>query len=41
MIRYLNLKEMNASYTYQLKEAECRVIESGWYILGEAVSSVE
>ena len=35
MIPYLPLKEINAQYEPQLSEAAKRIIENGWYILGE------
>ena len=34
-VPFLNLKEINAQYQQELKEACNRVIESGWYIQGE------
>ena len=41
MIPFLNLKEINAQYADELKAIACRVIDSGWYILGEEVSAFE
>ncbi|SEM88799.1 dTDP-4-amino-4,6-dideoxygalactose transaminase [Paenisporosarcina quisquiliarum] len=41
MIPFLNLKEINAQYAKELKEAASRVIDSGWYILGEEVTAFE
>lgn len=41
MIPFLNLKEINAQYESELKEAAARVIDSGWYILGEEVKKFE
>ena len=41
MIPFLNLKEINTQYADELKEAVCRVIDSGWYILGEEVAAFE
>ncbi len=34
-VDFLDLKKVNASYGEELKEACCRVIDSGWYVLGE------
>ncbi|MCP3761367.1 DegT/DnrJ/EryC1/StrS family aminotransferase [Domibacillus sp. A3M-37] len=41
MIPFLNLKEINKQYKEELKEAAGRVIDSGWYILGEEVAAFE
>lgn len=41
MIPFLNLKEINSQYVDELKAALCRVIDSGWYILGEEVTAFE
>lgn len=41
MIPFLNLKEINAQHTAELKNAVCRVIDSGWYILGKEVATFE
>jgi len=41
MIPFLNLKEINSQYGEELKRAVCRVIDSGWYILGEEVAAFE
>lgn len=41
MIPFLNLKEINAQYADELKKAAARVIDSGWYILGEEVNAFE
>jgi dTDP-4-amino-4,6-dideoxygalactose transaminase len=38
---FLSLRETNARYVHELKAAASRVIESGWYILGEELSSFE
>ena len=40
-IPFLDLKRVNSQYTAELKEAANRVIDSGWYILGEEVASFE
>ncbi|MEK4083017.1 DegT/DnrJ/EryC1/StrS family aminotransferase [Psychrobacillus sp. FSL K6-1415] len=41
MIPFLNLKKINAQYVQELKEATSRVIDSGWYINGEEVTTFE
>ena len=41
MIPFLDLKKINAQYTDELKEACARVIDSGWYILGNEVKAFE
>lgn len=41
MIDFLNLKKINAQYETELIEASKRVIKSGWYILGQELSSFE
>jgi dTDP-4-amino-4,6-dideoxygalactose transaminase len=41
MIPFLDLKKINAQYQAELKEACARVIDSGWYILGNEVSEFE
>ena len=41
MIPFLDLKKINAQYKNELKEACSRVIDSGWYILGNEVSDFE
>lgn len=41
MIPFLDLKRENAPYLDELKEALCRVADSGWYILGEEKSVFE
>ncbi len=40
-IPFLNLKEINQRYADELKAAAARVIDSGWYILGEEVTQFE
>lgn len=40
-IPFLSLQEANAPYMDELKAAASRVIESGWYILGEELNSFE
>lgn len=41
MVPFLNLKAINNAYAAELKEACSRVIDSGWYILGEELSAFE
>jgi dTDP-4-amino-4,6-dideoxygalactose transaminase len=41
MISFLDLKKINAQYEIDLKEACSRVIDSGWYILGNEVAEFE
>jgi len=41
MINFLNLKQVNAQYQQELKEACGRVIDSGWYLLGEECKAFE
>jgi len=41
MIEYENLGKANASFFREYREAFDRVLESGWYILGEAVKKFE
>jgi len=41
MIPFLDLKKINAQYNTELKEACSRVIDSGWYVLGNEVSVFE
>ena len=40
-ISFLDLKAINATYRDELIEASTRVIDSGWYILGEEVAAFE
>jgi dTDP-4-amino-4,6-dideoxygalactose transaminase len=40
-VPFLDLKKLNAQYADELKAAAARVIDSGWYILGEEVSAFE
>jgi dTDP-4-amino-4,6-dideoxygalactose transaminase len=40
-IPFLSLKDVNARYAEELKAAACRVIDSGWYILGDEVEEFE
>jgi dTDP-4-amino-4,6-dideoxygalactose transaminase len=41
MIPFLDLKAINQQYQAELKEACARVIDSGWYILGNEVAEFE
>lgn len=41
MIPFLDLKKINAQYETELKEACSRVIDSGWYVLGNEVAEFE
>lgn len=41
MISFLPLKDINAQYAQQLKEAASEVIDSGWYLMGEKVKQFE
>lgn len=41
MIPFLNLKEINAQYQEELKEACSRVIDSGWYLNGNELDAFE
>ncbi|WP_143154291.1 DegT/DnrJ/EryC1/StrS family aminotransferase [Rhodanobacter sp. OK091] len=40
-IPFLSLKDVNARYADELKAAAARVIDSGWYVLGDEVVSFE
>jgi len=41
MIRFLNLKRINEQYREEIIEAITKVVDSGWYILGEEVKKFE
>lgn len=41
MIEFLNLQKINAQHAVELKEATARVIDSGWYLLGNEVKTFE
>jgi dTDP-4-amino-4,6-dideoxygalactose transaminase len=41
MIKFLDLQKINAQYVHELKEAAERVIDSGWYLLGNELDSFE
>jgi dTDP-4-amino-4,6-dideoxygalactose transaminase len=40
-VPFLSLKHVNARYAEALKAAAARVIDSGWYVLGEEVAAFE
>lgn len=40
-VPFLSLKEVNARYADELKAAAARVIDSGWYVLGEELAAFE
>ena len=41
MISFLDLRAINSKYADELKQACCRVIDSGWYIMGTELESFE
>lgn len=41
MIKFLDLKEINANYRSELKQAFDRVLDSGWYIMGSELNHFE
>lgn len=41
MIKFLDIQKINAQYAAELKEATARVIDSGWYLLGNEVKAFE
>ena len=41
MIKFLDLQKINAQYASELKAAAARVIDSGWYLLGNEVKNFE
>ena len=41
MIKFLNLQSINQPYNIALQEAAARVIDSGWYIMGNELSTFE
>jgi dTDP-4-amino-4,6-dideoxygalactose transaminase len=41
MIKFLDLQQMNKQYSNELKAACSRVIDSGWYIMGEELIEFE
>jgi dTDP-4-amino-4,6-dideoxygalactose transaminase len=40
-VPFLNARDINARYADELKAAAARVIDSGWYVLGEEVAAFE
>ncbi|HEV2682349.1 MAG TPA: DegT/DnrJ/EryC1/StrS family aminotransferase [Rhodanobacter sp.] len=40
-VPFLSLKDVNARYADELKAAVARVIDSGWYVLGEELAAFE
>ncbi|WP_117880643.1 DegT/DnrJ/EryC1/StrS family aminotransferase [Aureibaculum luteum] len=41
MIKFLDLKSINAQFEMELKEAANRVIDSGWYLMGNELKEFE
>lgn len=41
MIKFLDLKKVNSQYAEELKNVAAKVIDSGWYLLGEQVKKFE
>ena len=41
MVKFLDLQKINAQYEQELKGAASRIIDSGWYVLGDEVKSFE
>ena len=41
MIKFLDLQKINAQYEQDLKDAACRVIDSGWYLMGKELETFE
>lgn len=41
MIKFLNLQKVNSQYAQELKEAAARVIDSGWYLMGNELEKFE
>lgn len=41
MIKFLDLQKINGQYKEALEEATNKVVQSGWYILGESVENFE
>lgn len=41
MIKFLDLKKVNETYSKELKEAAERVLNSGWYLLGDELENFE
>jgi len=41
MIKFLDLQKINAQYNQDLKDAACRIIDSGWYLMGKELEIFE
>ncbi len=41
MIKFLDLQKINAQYAAELKKAASDIIDSGWFLMGERLSSFE
>ena len=41
MVKFLDLQKVNAQYADELKKVASKVIDSGWYLLGEEVKQFE
>ncbi|MEM9649293.1 MAG: DegT/DnrJ/EryC1/StrS family aminotransferase [Bacteroidota bacterium] len=41
MVKFLDLQKINSQFASDLKKAAARVIDSGWYLLGEELASFE
>ena len=41
MIKFLELKKITDKYASEINETVTKVIDSGWYLQGEAVASFE
>jgi dTDP-4-amino-4,6-dideoxygalactose transaminase len=41
MIKFLNLQKINSQYELELKKAANRVIDSGWYLMGNELETFE
>ena len=41
MIKYLDLKRINDMYDGEIRQAISRVLDSGWYLRGEAMARFE
>jgi dTDP-4-amino-4,6-dideoxygalactose transaminase len=41
MIKFLDLQKINAQYSEELKQAANEVIDSGWFLMGEKLTSFE
>lgn len=41
MLKFLDLKKINAQYADELKKVTSEIIDSGWYLLGERVKQFE